>query len=89
MNNLTVVSQIFLLHADSFHDVLGLTSKEIDVIGLLLEGLRVVDVANLLNRSVKTISSHKRMAFKKLSIQHDTMLYPTIMNYVFQFEHGV
>ncbi|MGH7244632.1 MAG: LuxR C-terminal-related transcriptional regulator [Phycisphaerales bacterium] len=67
-----------LKHADGFEKVdsetvdLGpldvLTSRELEVLALLGQGLAAAEIAKLLHRSVKTINTHRENIGKKLKI---------------------
>ena len=48
-----------------------LTAKEKDVIGLLLAGHSVKAISIMRNRSLKTVSSQKQSAYKKLGVRSD------------------
>lgn len=53
----------------------ALTTREMEVIRCCLDGLSVTEIAAKYRRSIKTISTQKRSAYKKLGIQHDTELF--------------
>lgn len=48
-----------------------ISAKECQVIRLIHSGLTVSEVAKKINRSVKTVSTQKRSAMKKLGLKHD------------------
>lgn len=52
-----------------------LTVKESEVVRLLASGMSVTQAANFLNRSVKTISTQKKSAMRKLGISSDSALF--------------
>ena len=52
-----------------------LNKREVEVLRCFLEGMSVGEIADKLNRSPKTISTQKRLAFKKLGISSDSDLY--------------
>ncbi|MGL5389658.1 MAG: LuxR C-terminal-related transcriptional regulator [Serratia sp. (in: enterobacteria)] len=52
-----------------------LTKKEIDVLVHLLGGCSVSDVSRMLNRDIRTISSHKCSALTKLGYKNNRELY--------------
>ncbi|EMA4114018.1 helix-turn-helix transcriptional regulator [Escherichia coli] len=52
-----------------------LTAKEKDVIGLLLAGHSVKAISIMRNRSLKTVSSQKQSAYKKLGVRSDIGLF--------------
>lgn len=45
--------------------------REMEVFRLFVSGMSVTQIAERLNRSVKTVSTQKRQAMKKLGLQHD------------------
>jgi two-component system capsular synthesis response regulator RcsB len=45
--------------------------REMEVLRKFIEGTKVTDIANDLNRSVKTVSTQKRQAMKKLGLKSD------------------
>lgn len=56
-----------------------LTAKEKDVIGLLLAGHSVKAISIMRNRSLKTVSSQKQNAYKKLGVRNDIGLFPWLL----------
>ncbi|MBS2784183.1 response regulator transcription factor [Aeromonas salmonicida] len=58
-----------------------LTPKETEVLRLLASGMSVTQVSEYLHRSVKTISTQKRGAMKKLGITSDSELYEYAKTY--------
>lgn len=52
-----------------------ISEKECQIIRLIHSGLTVSEVAEKVNRSVKTVSTQKRSAMKKLGLKHDKDLY--------------
>lgn len=52
-----------------------LSQTEKRVVKYLLNGMRVVDISRRENKSIKTISSHKRNAMKKLNVSSLQKLY--------------
>jgi two-component system capsular synthesis response regulator RcsB len=52
----------------------ALSSREIEVVRLFAAGLSVTEIGMRLNRSVKTISSHKTSALRKLGARGDAEL---------------
>ncbi|MCC8397573.1 response regulator transcription factor [Paraburkholderia sp. MMS20-SJTR3] len=61
----------------------GLSSRELEVIRLLLSGLTVSKIATQLSRTKQTVSAQKRSAMRKLGIESDSDLYR------FAFETGL
>ncbi|MFN1150063.1 LuxR C-terminal-related transcriptional regulator [Serratia liquefaciens] len=53
----------------------NISNSEAFVLKEWLRGRTVTDIARLSNRSIKTISSHKRNAMKKLMVRNNTELY--------------
>ncbi|QLK87815.1 transcriptional regulator RcsB [Arsenophonus endosymbiont of Aphis craccivora] len=51
-----------------------LSPKESEVLRLFAEGFLVTEIAKKLNRSIKTISSHKKSAMLKLGVENDIAL---------------
>lgn len=45
--------------------------REMEVLRLFIEGLKVTEIAERLSRSVKTVSTQKRQAMKKLGLSND------------------
>ncbi|WP_281661890.1 response regulator [Microvirgula aerodenitrificans] len=52
-----------------------LTTRELEVVRLFVTGNSVSDIARLLNRSVKTVSTQKRQGSRKLGVSNDRELY--------------
>jgi DNA-binding NarL/FixJ family response regulator len=52
-----------------------LTAREHDVLRCCLDGMSVTQIAVKFSRSVKTISTQKQAAFKKLGLRSDNELY--------------
>ncbi len=57
----------------------NITRSEAFVLKEWLRGQTVTDIARLSNRSVKTISSHKRSAMKKLKVSNNCELYGKLL----------
>ncbi|GGY20852.1 response regulator [Paludibacterium paludis] len=55
--------------------LLKLSPRELTVIRLLVAGKSVTEIANQLNRSIKTISTQKQTAFEKLGIESEAELF--------------
>lgn len=51
-----------------------LSAREIEVVRLYVGGMSITQIADRLNRSVKTVSRQKRDAMRKLGIDHDSRL---------------
>jgi two-component system, NarL family, captular synthesis response regulator RcsB len=68
--------QLDIQHVNSVEQgLLRLSPRELAVIRLLLAGKSVTDIAHQLNRSIKTISTQKQMAFDKLGIESEAELF--------------
>jgi two-component system capsular synthesis response regulator RcsB len=52
-----------------------LSPREIEVIRLFVSGMTVKEIAGRLNRSIKTVSSHKIAALRKLGLERDSELF--------------
>lgn len=70
-----VVEMLRTSHVEAKGGLDKLTAKEFEVIGLIVAGRTVTDVAEKLGRSVKTISSQKNSAMEKLGLRSDVELY--------------
>lgn len=62
------IKQILLSDVTPVHNANALTTKETEVIAALLDGLSTETVAKKMHLSIKTISTHKRNALKKIGI---------------------
>ncbi|MGS0741035.1 response regulator [Glaciimonas sp. GG7] len=56
------------------------TPKEIETIRLLQRGLSLTDIADLTNRSVKTVSAHKQLLMKKLGTKSNIEFFHMLSN---------
>ncbi|TCV92048.1 LuxR family two component transcriptional regulator [Luteibacter rhizovicinus] len=61
------------LHHSS-DDELRLSAREIEVVRMYVGGMSISQIADRLNRSVKTVSRQKRDAMRKLGVDHDSRL---------------
>lgn len=52
-----------------------LSAREVEVVRLFVSGMSVTQIASRLNRSIKTVSSQKNNAMRKLGIERDVELY--------------
>lgn len=69
-----------VLNTDKLTNHLSVLSQtERDVIFLLVCGFCISDIANIKSRSIKTISSHKIRAYKKLGVKNDVFLVTTLI----------
>jgi two-component system capsular synthesis response regulator RcsB len=57
------------------HPMAGLSPREWEVIRCVLEGLSITQIANKFNRSLKTVSTQKTAAYRKLDIGADNELH--------------
>lgn len=60
---------------DERRDDASLSPREIEVVRLFVSGMTVTEIAERLNRSVKTVSSQKTAALRKLGLERDTELF--------------
>lgn len=75
---LDIVNERFSLSVDLGKS--NLTLAERDVIRLLLSGYSVAEISRLKKRAVKTISTQKQNAYKKLDIRNDVSLFSGLIN---------
>jgi len=52
-----------------------LSGRELEVVRLFVSGLTIKEISTLLNRSIKTISTQKNAAMRKLGIERDSELF--------------
>ncbi|MFT4069076.1 response regulator [Paraburkholderia sp.] len=52
-----------------------LSGRELEVVRLFVSGLTIKEISTLLNRSIKTISTQKNTAMRKLGIDRDSELF--------------
>lgn len=57
----------------------ALTPKEKEVVRLLLSGYDVMTICRMKQRSVKTVSTQKVSAYKKLGVRSDVSLFQVMM----------
>lgn len=57
----------------------GISPTEFKVISLLLEGYNSRQIADICSRSIKTISTQKRSAFRRMGIRNDASLLSTLL----------
>lgn len=81
--SLTVKRQLELAQGDSPDAVTALSKREAEVMRLFALGHTVSDIARQLNRSVKTVSSQKVEAMRKLGVKSDLEFY------AYAREHGL
>nr|WP_264172965.1 helix-turn-helix domain-containing protein [Burkholderia sp. Ac-20349] len=56
-------------------DVYALSPREIEVVRMCASGMTMTDIAHYYGRSIKTISTQKHNAMKKLGIRSDAELF--------------
>jgi two-component system capsular synthesis response regulator RcsB len=73
---LSPIVEAALMNAQSLRGQLdsSLSKREAEVLRLYVEGLSVTEIAEQLNRSIKTVSGQKKSAFKKLGVANDADL---------------
>lgn len=59
----------------------SLTLKEREVLRLCISGLTVTRIAELFNRSLKTVSTQKQAAYRKLGLRNDMELFRRLARY--------
>ncbi|EAX9749176.1 LuxR family transcriptional regulator [Salmonella enterica] len=62
-----------------FRNDLNISKTEFKIISLLLKGYNNSQIAVICSRSIKTISSQKCIAFKRLGIKNDATLLPALI----------
>ncbi len=62
-----------------FNSDCGISPTEFKIITLLLKGYNNRQIADICSRSVKTISTQKRSAFKRMAIKNDATLLSTLL----------
>ena len=65
---------------ESRHAVAGgtLSGRELEVLRLFAAGMSMTEVANKVNRTVKTASAHKVSAMRKLGVKNDSELHAAL-----------
>jgi two-component system invasion response regulator UvrY len=64
----------------------NLSKRELEVLSLIIKGLKVADISDKLNLSPKTISTYRCRLFGKLSVQNDIELAKLAMQHGFMEE---
>ena len=77
----TTIARALVMHPDGTSPAVALSSKEADVLRLICMAYTVTDIGRMLNRSVKTISGHKRDLMAKLNLEDDLALYEFVRSY--------
>lgn len=72
---LTTVDITCIGDSNCVSNVNRLTAKESEVVRLLASGMSVTQAANFLHRSVKTVSTQKKSAMRRLGISSDSALF--------------
>ena len=57
-----------------------LTQRELDVLRAYAQGMSLIDISRLMERSIKTISRQKRTAMVKLGLKNDAQFYQYLAN---------
>jgi two-component system capsular synthesis response regulator RcsB len=63
------------MNAGGKTDDVILSRRELEVVRLFVSGLTIKEISNHLNRSIKTISTQKNMAMRKLGVERDSELF--------------
>lgn len=79
----SIRKQFELAQAESAHATTTLSKREAEVMRLFASGRTVSEIARQLNRSVKTVSSQKVEAMRKLGVKSDLEFY------AYAREHGL
>jgi two-component system capsular synthesis response regulator RcsB len=61
-------------------DVERLTPRETEIVRLFCAGGTITDIAQLVHRSVQTVSTQKRSAMRKLGVTTDAALVRHVLN---------
>jgi len=61
----------------------NLSKRELEVLSLMIQGLKVIDISDKLSLSPKTISTYRYRLFDKLSVQNDIELAKLAMQHGF------
>lgn len=61
-------------------DQAGLTVKEREIIGLVLQGLTTQDIGNRIGNKEKTVKHHLHMIFKKFDVSSRAQLFAEIFD---------
>jgi len=70
-----VQSMLSLAHPDRPEPGPRLSRRELEVLRRCAQGIPLVEIARVANRSAKTISAQKSVAMKKLGLSNDYELY--------------
>ncbi|WP_051916514.1 MULTISPECIES: response regulator transcription factor [unclassified Serratia (in: enterobacteria)] len=63
----------YLAETEGYYSLL--TAKELEVLVHLFSGKNVTEVAKLMNRDIRTISTHKRNAMRKIGFKNDSEMF--------------
>ncbi|MEJ6498285.1 response regulator transcription factor [Pseudoalteromonas lipolytica] len=69
-----------LINNDTERLLSALSIREHEVIRCFLDGMTITEIAGKFNRSIKTISTHKTNAFRKLGVKSNNALFKLIKN---------
>jgi two-component system capsular synthesis response regulator RcsB len=70
----TAIESLRINSAGKTHDVI-LSKRELEVVRLFVSGLTIKEISEKLNRSIKTISTQKNTAMRKLGLDRDSELF--------------
>jgi two-component system capsular synthesis response regulator RcsB len=63
------------MNAGGKSDEVILSKRELEVVRLFVSGMTIKEISEQLNRSIKTISTQKNTAMRKLGIDRDSELF--------------
>ena len=63
------------MNAGGKTDEVMLSKRELEVVRLFVSGMTIKEIAEQLNRSIKTISTQKNIAMRKLGLERDSELF--------------
>ena len=63
------------MNAGGKRDEVILSKRELEVVRLFVSGMTIKEISEQLNRSIKTISTQKNTAMRKLGIDRDSELF--------------
>jgi two-component system capsular synthesis response regulator RcsB len=63
------------MNAGGKSDEVILSKRELEVVRLFVSGMTIKEISEQLNRSIKTISTRKNTAMRKLGLERDSELF--------------
>src|SRR6201990_2927926 len=63
------------MNAGGKNDEVILSKRELEVVRLFVSGMTIKEISEQLNRSIKTISTQKNTAMRKLGLERDSELF--------------